>query len=90
MAIRLLAEKFMVARINDQTFVDGITSNQTGRLFGRFKKDFATETGAIRTLENVVLMTPEQIHVNSFMYEPILDMSDDHLRKLLGNVKKLK
>lgn len=27
-------------------------------------------------------MTPENIHFNSFMYEPILDMSDEHLRRL--------
>jgi hypothetical protein len=37
----------------------------------------------------VVLMTPENIHVNSFMYEPILDMSDEHLRKLYGDVAAL-
>lgn len=89
MAIRLVAEKFMVTRINDFKFVNGITKNQTGKLFGRFKKDFSSETDAIRALESVVLMTPEHIHVNSFMYEPILDMSDDHLRKLLGDVKSL-
>ena len=34
-------------------------------------------------------MTPENIHVNSFMYEPIIDMSDDHLRKLFVDVKGL-
>lgn len=28
------------------------------------------------------MMTPENIHLNSFMYEPILDMSYDHLKKL--------
>jgi hypothetical protein len=89
MAIRLIAEKFMVARINDSDFVNHLDSNQTGKLFGRFKRDFPDETQARRTLENVVLMTPEHIHVNSFMYEPILDMSDDHLRRLLGAVKEL-
>jgi hypothetical protein len=31
-------------------------------------------------------MTPENIHLNSFMYEPILDMSDQHLRKLYTEV----
>jgi hypothetical protein len=30
----------------------------------------------------VLLMTPENIHLNSFMFEPILDMSDEHLRLL--------
>ena len=31
-------------------------------------------------------MTPESIHLNSFMYEPILDMSDEHLKSLLNDV----
>jgi len=30
----------------------------------------------------VMLMTPENIHLNSFMYEPIVDMNDDQLRRL--------
>jgi hypothetical protein len=31
---------------------------------------------ALETLDRVVLMTPENIHLDSFMYEPIVDMSD--------------
>jgi hypothetical protein len=34
-------------------------------------------------------MTPENIHVNSFMYEPIIDMSDVALRELYSQVKGL-
>jgi hypothetical protein len=34
-------------------------------------------------------MTPENIHVNSFMYEPIIDMSDVALRSLYAQVKTL-
>jgi hypothetical protein len=34
-------------------------------------------------------MTPENIHLNSFMYEPILDMSDDRLRSLFRKVQAL-
>ena len=30
------------------------------------------------------------VHVNSFMYEPIVDMSDEHLKKLYRDVKQLK
>lgn len=41
------------------------------------------------TLDKVVLMTPEIIHLNSFMYEPILDMSGRHLSELYNEVKKL-
>lgn len=34
-------------------------------------------------------MTPENIHLNSFMYEPILDMSKDHLEKLYKEITLL-
>lgn len=34
-------------------------------------------------------MTPENIHVNSFMYEPIIDMSDTHLRRLFSDASAL-
>lgn len=88
-AIRIAAEKFMVERINDQGFMDGLRANQTGWLFTRYKRDFAEERSAIRTIDRVVLMTPEHIHVNSFMYEPILDMSDEHLVRLLDEVNAL-
>jgi ABC-type lipoprotein export system ATPase subunit len=88
-AIRLLAEKFMVAKIKDASFVNGITENQTHALFKRFSKKFATDERSISVIHRVVLMTPENIHLNSFMYEPILDMSDDHLRKLYQDVSAL-
>ncbi len=90
MAIRIVAEQFMVAKINDSAFVNGITSNQTQALLARFKKDFPDERDSTRVLQNVVIMTPENIHLNSFMYEPILDMSDEHLRKLYKDVSALK
>jgi len=34
-------------------------------------------------------MTPENIHLNSFMYEPILDMSNEHLKQLYRKVYAL-
>jgi len=34
-------------------------------------------------------MTPENIHLNSFMYEPILDMSAQHLYQLYTKVEAL-
>lgn len=88
-AIRIASEKFMVDEINDQEFLEGLRANQTGRLFSRYKRDFPKNRSAIRTIDGVVLMTPEHIHVNSFMYEPILDMSDEHLVRLLHEVNSL-
>lgn len=86
-AIRLKAEKFILSKITDKSEVNG---NQTRKLFERFKTEFGnTEQEKVKLLEQVNLMTPENIHFNSFMYEPILDMSDDHLKKLYTNIKTL-
>ena len=89
MSIRLTAEHFMVKRINDPAFVAAINANQTPKLLTKFRELFHTELETIKALEHVVLMTPENIHLNSFMYEPIVDMSDIHLRKLYSEVIKL-
>lgn len=88
-AIRMIGEKFMVAKIADAKFLSSITTNQTQTLIDRFKKQFPGEAASIRVLDQIALMTPENIHVNAFMYEPIVDMSDDHLKKLYQDVSKL-
>ena len=58
-------------------------------LIDGFKERFPDAREAIATLDRVALMTPENIHLNSFMYEPIIDMADDHLRKLFRDVEGL-
>lgn len=88
-AIRMDAEKFMVNKINDNAFVEAITSNQTDKLLRKFKLLFPDNKRALETLGRVQLMTPENIHLNSFMYEPIVDMSGEHLRKLYTQVLEL-
>ncbi len=88
-AIRIAAEKFMVVKINDAKFVECISDNQTQKLITKFKKLFGKEDEPIKILDRVALMTPENIHVNSFMYEPIIDMSDNHLKGLYSDVKAL-
>jgi ABC-type Mn2+/Zn2+ transport system ATPase subunit len=88
-ATRILAEKYMVAELNDRDFIDAIETNQTQVLFQAFKSRGLGTPQARETLDGVVLMTPENIHVNSFMYEPIIDMSDMALRELYSDVKRL-
>ena len=88
-AIRVESERFMIDRISDPAFVAEIAANQLQVLITKFKKLFPDDQETFTTLDQVALMTPENIHVNSFMYEPIVDMSDDHLRKLYGKVKAL-
>lgn len=87
-AIRLKAEQFIIDKIRND-FVSGINGNQTAILIDKYKSDFSTDTNGIKVLDNVQLMTPENIHLNSFMYEPLLDMSHEHLVKLYKKVEKL-
>ena len=88
-AIRLKAEQFMIDKISNATEVNKIKKNQTIELIKMFKNKFTTENDVIELLEQVNLMTPENIHLNSFMYEPILDMSDDRLKDLYLKLKSL-
>jgi len=88
-AIRLLSESHMVTELADQDFTDNIQANQSQALFKEYKNRGHGSVETREVLDAVVLMTPENIHVNSFMYEPIIDMSDSHLRKLYTDVLKL-
>lgn len=88
-AIRLCAEIYMIAKINDSIAVAAIGSNQTKELFTMFKIKLPSEIKAIEIIEKVNLMTPENIHLNSFMYEPLLDMAPDNLKQLYFNIKQL-
>ncbi|MBK8944105.1 MAG: hypothetical protein IPM32_02435 [Ignavibacteriae bacterium] len=86
-AIRLKAEEYMLAKIpNVATLV--ITSNQTSELLKHYKQS-STDQAIISVLERVNLMTPENIHVNAFMYEPLIDISVLHLVGLYKKVKTL-
>lgn len=88
-AARLAGERFMVSKINDPAFIAGIKSNQTRTLLRQFQKMYPSEGSSLGVLQRVALMTPENIHLNSFMYEPIVDMSDTHLRTLYNDVRGL-
>lgn len=87
-AIRLKAETYMIIKINDKSKTYDIKGSQTRVLFEMFKEKFG-DVESIKILEQVNLMTPENIHLNSFMYEPLLDLSDIHLKDLYSNVKAI-
>lgn len=87
LAIRLAAENYILSKITDKSEING---NQTGVLFERFKKEFNGILDLeIKVLDRVNLITPENIHVNSFMYEPIIDLSIDHLIQLYQEIEAL-
>lgn len=80
--IRLRAEYFMIHNIADKDVIGKIKKNQTAKLFELYASENADKAAELKLLEQVNLMTPENIHLNSFMYEPILDMADEHLQQL--------
>ncbi|MBI0539083.1 phage infection protein [Roseomonas sp. KE2513] len=88
-AVRLRAEKYMIEKLANPAQVAAIKTNQTPALLRLLKKLGSIDPATIHVIDKVVLMTPENIHLNSFMYEPILDMSDEHLRKLYREVAEL-
>ena len=88
-AARLKAEQYMITRINEPGFVAEIHESQTTKLLSKFKEKYPNDGDAISSIDKVVLMTPENIHLNSFMYEPIMDLSDEHLKKVYEEVREL-
>lgn len=87
-AIRLKAEEYMFLKVRDKT---PFSKYQTGKLFERFKNEFkGILDKEINKLDEVNLITPENIHINSFMFEPIIDLSIDHLVKLYKDLDILK
>ena len=88
-ATRVRAEKYMAAKINDAAWLALIDGNQTPVILKRYCQEFPAEVATIKILKRVTLMTPENIHLNSFMYEGILDMPDQHVRRLYMNVIEL-
>jgi hypothetical protein len=86
-AIRIKSEEFMFSKVSDKT---PINKFQTAKLFERFTNEFdETMASEISKLDEVNLITPENIHINSFMFEPIIDLSIDHLVKLYSEIKNL-
>ena len=79
----------MINKISNPIEVNKIKGNQTFGLFEIYKKTFTNELSNIESLDKVNLMTAENIHLNSFMYEPLLDMSDSHLKSLYLEIKNL-
>lgn len=99
-ATRLHAEKFMCAGLFEAGLPpDGErpTTHDLARLYRSRAGDGTllppagrnADPDVLSTLDRVALMTPEIIHINSFMFEPILDMSGPHLAELYLKVRRL-
>lgn len=93
-AIRLKVELYMKNRIlsvvpNGSDIIDEVyaKNNQSVWLIKAYKEYINDD--AMSILETIAMITPENIHINSFMFEPILDMSSMHLYEIYQRVKML-
>lgn len=90
-ATRVLAEKFITEQLRGLRSDPGYwctENSQFGVLLGAFKEENPT-ADCIELLESVSITVSSNIHLNSFMYEPILDLSTGHLCYLYESVKAL-
>ena len=92
--IRLKAEDYMISKLKQvmslydfNNFYNRITSNQTSALTKKFEERCSPINDIQLLIKEVNLITPENIHLNSFMFEPLIDMSVWRLKKLYQDVK---
>lgn len=88
-AIRYKAEDYIIKKVTCVDFHTNIQSKETGKIIGQYKSEFPTNKREIEIFDRVNLMTAENLHLNSFMYEPLMDLSEDHLRTLYKDVTEL-
>jgi len=88
-AIRLLAEEYLRKKLLEAGISEReleVQGTQTGKWTGMYKTTLPNDTNR-NIIEKVNMMTPEVIHINSFMFEPIIDMSISHLIDLYKQCK---
>lgn len=90
-SIRLKAEEFARKSLPKQ-FINRIEGENryTFLLFDEYKRAYPQDTKSCSILTKVLMMTTENIHLNNFMFEPIIDLSLGHLKDLYEEVTKLK
>lgn len=86
-AIRLKAEEYLIKKLTGFD-LSKIQTNQTQALYQEYKR-INSKSLSLATLDRVNLMTPENIHINAFMYEPLIDMSIQHLVNLYKDTSNL-
>lgn len=77
----------MMNKLTDKSILDTIKSNQTRKLFKEVEEIISPKEKII--LQRALTMTSENIHINSFMYEPILDTSIEHLKELYKDIERM-
>lgn len=85
LSCRLLIERKIIA--NNFNLLTNINTNQTAQLLDLYGEKLFPYVK--KYLEAVQLSTPEFIHANAFMYEPLIDINGKYLFELYNQIKKI-
>ncbi|MBQ9821474.1 MAG: hypothetical protein IJM58_05085 [Muribaculaceae bacterium] len=90
-AIRLKAESYIISVLSLNMADLELNNNQTGTLIQHFKDQHQmNKEYECQLLDRVLMLTSENIHINNFMFEPLIDISIQHLKQLYKDVSALK
>ena len=90
MATRMRAEIYVVCLPEFRGAPPMYGHNQLKELICKYEGRFPGRKETIALLKQVGMMTPEQIHLNSFLYEPLIDMGIVDLVELYKKVRALR
>lgn len=91
MAIRLRGEEYMNVQLTDMQKQEiKVRNNLTSSTLTVFKKYYSEDKESeCLVMDRVLMLTSENIHINNFMFEPLVDISIMHLKQLYEEVKNL-
>ena len=88
-AIRVKYEKYLTKKLKKHGIKVDFSSNQMGKIIKTCKEKRILDNKEKELADKVSIMTSDNIHLNAFMFEPIIDMGDAELLNLYGEIKKI-
>ena len=82
--IRLLAEKYIYEKDNSIVLSE---YKSLGMLYSYYKKHHTDDRNGLKLLDAACIMSSSNIHLNSFMFEPIMDTSINYLISLYTKLR---
>lgn len=88
---RLLIERYVITQISDQEYRNALAkeNDQTRELLKRYKNNSADpkKNDNVKHFNKAAMMVDSSIHLNSFMYEPLIDMGTWELKAMYNKIK---
>jgi hypothetical protein len=79
-AIRLLLEKKIIEKYNNDNKISNfVNHNRTRRLINKLKTDYTVDDKIKGLIDIVNMISSNNIHINSFIYEPLIDINIEDL-----------